>query len=705
MLRKLNIGGVFLRATSTDIVKTFYEPALAESVLYQRGTAYFSIEFLLNLMDSLVEFVYRGGSVQLVTSIELDEKTLKAFIDGYLLRDDDVIAALDSKIEEYVLKSRLKDDDENLRLDVIANMIAAKKLNIKVAIRQKGIYHEKIGVFTDEIGDSVAFFGSANETINAFYNNYETLTVGTSWGPAVSLVEEYRSHFSRIWSNNEDGLKVITFPEALEEKIVGLFKKSSSLEMAIRQLMEKRQNLRPEVVVQKRSLYDYQKNAIKQFVSNDYCHLFEMATGTGKTFTAVKAIEQMVLDKKYLNVVVLVPLVDLQHQWEKALKNDLEVSHRIYKFGGGCRDNPTMFRLSTNTASSVHSEFATIAICVYDTYFSGAVSTLQGSKGDTLVIVDEAHNLTPGNIKILKKVSRYRLGLSATPKRYSKKETSLLLSIFLPNEQEPYVYSLEDAIKNGFLSKYEYKPLCVELTDDEYLKYESESKRIAVLYNKYNNDPNAFNKKKLEEVLLARSRIVKKAYNKIVLLDELVASDKYDFHNSVVFCGPGNLFQDGVDTGERIVDQVTRTIGRNEFKRYFPAKYTSGEADRPSRLEGFRQGLTDTLVAVKCFDEGLDVPALDKIYLMASDSSLRQTIQRRGRVLRISKDTGKTIAHIYDMVAGTRIGDVFYPLQSELPRVYEYSRLSINPEESAGILSSYDPNEEGLVFDEIENND
>ena len=99
------------------------------------------------------------------------------------------------------------------------------------------------------------------------------------------------------------------------------------------------------------------------------------------------------------------------------------------------------------------------------------------------------------------------------------------------------------------------------------------------------------------------------------------------------------------------------------------------------------------------------MPALDKIYLMASDSSLRQTIQRRGRVLRISKDTGKTIAHIYDMVAGTRIRDVFYPLQSELPRVYEYSRLSINPEESADILSSYDPNEEGLVFDEIENND
>jgi superfamily II DNA or RNA helicase len=398
-------------------------------------------------------------------------------------------------------------------------------------------------------------------------------------------------------------------------------------------------------------------------------------------------------------------LIDLQHQWELAIKKDLKVPYRIYKFGGGSHENPRKFRLSTNTATSKYDKFVSIAICVYDTYFSGFFKELQSGKGETLIIVDEAHNLTPGNIQILEKVSKYRLGLSATPSRFSKWETSLLLALFLKNKQSPYLYSLEEAIQNGFLSRYEYIPLCVELTEDESSRYENESRRIAVLYNKYENEPSADNRKKMEDALLARSRIVKKAYNKISLLEKLVSSAAYDFHNSVVFCGPAKLIKDGVETEDRIIDLVTKAIGRNESKSYFPAKYTSGENDRPARLEGFRQGLTDTLVAINCFDEGLDVPALDKIYLMSSDSSLRQTIQRRGRVLRISKDTGKTIAHIYDMVAGTRIGDKFYPLQTELSRVYEYSRLSINPNDSAEILSHYVHNEDGVNFDEIENND
>lgn len=704
MLRNLKVENTFLKAKNSDLIKTFYEPALKESILYQRGTAFFSIEFLLNLMDSLVDFVYRGGKVELITSVELDENTIRSFTNGYLLQDSDVVAELYAKLENYLANGAAKNQDEEARLDVIANMIAARRLVIKVAVTQNGIYHEKIGIFSDDDGDSIAFFGSANETLNAFYNNYETLTICSSWDNTASLIKEYRSHFTRLWENNEFGIQVIDFPKALESRLVGLFKKSQSLDVAINRLLQIRQ-LKSPVCIRKRTLHDYQEDAINEFIANNYCHMFEMATGTGKTFTAIKAIEKMALKQKYLNVIVLVPLVDLQRQWEKSINDDLDLPHRIYKFGGCGRDDARMFRLSTNTAACSHKEFVSIAICVYDTYFSGLYTQLKSFKGDTLIVVDEAHNLTTGNVDVLSNESRFKLGLSATPNRYSQHETKRLMSLFLPNDKLPYRYPLEKAIANGFLSKYDYFPLIVELTDDEHKRYEDESKRIAKLYNIYENDPTASNRKRMEDALMSRSRIVKKAANKIALLDSLVKSEFYDFHNSIVFCGPGKFIVDGVATQERIVDLVTKTIGCNSVKHYFPAKYTSGEIDRPARLEGFKQGLTDTLVAVKCFDEGLDVPALDKIYIMASDSSLRQTIQRRGRVLRISNETGKTIAHIYDMVTGYRIGNLFRPLPTELPRVYEYSRLSINPEASAPILAGYKPDIDTNAFDELENND
>ena len=655
-------------------------------------------------MDRLVEFIYKGGRVELITSVELDETALRSFVAGYSLQSEDILVSLQKKLQEYIENSARQTVDEELRLDVLANLIAAGRMTIKVAATPNGIYHEKLGIFTDERQDSVAFFGSANETLNAFYNNYETLTIGSSWGKASEIVEEYRVHFCRLWANEEPGVHVVDFPKALKDKIITVYKKSSSLENAIQKLVQLRHSP-PLTAHARRTLHDYQQEAVDAFVANNYRHLFEMATGTGKTFTAVKAIEQMTLNLNYLNIIVLVPLVDLQRQWEKAIENDLEVSHRVFKFGGCGHDTPLQFRLSTKTASTTQKKFASIAICVYDTFFASAYRQLSVLKGNVLLVVDEVHNLTLANVKVLHSISQYRLGLSATPKRYSKSETESILELFLNSQQVPYRYTLEKAIANGYLSRYKYYPLEVELTQYEVEVYEAQSKRIATLFNIYKNDPNAYNRKQIENALMVRSSLVKKAANKISLLERMVSSNDYDFHNSVVFCGPGKLFRDGAPTSDRIVDLVTRTIGRNSHRHYFPVKYTSGEADRPARLDGFKHGLTDTLIAVKCFDEGLDVPALDKIYIMASDSSLRQTIQRRGRVLRVSKDTGKSIAYIYDMVAGERLCGQFIPLKTELPRVYEYSRLSENPESSISILAEYVPSNDNDIFDELENYD
>ena len=108
----------------------------------------------------------------------------------------------------------------------------------------------------------------------------------------------------------------------------------------------------------------------------------------------------------------------------------------------------------------------------------------------------------------------------------------------------------------------------------------------------------------------------------------------------------------------------------------------------------FENGFFDVLVAIKCFDEGVDVPKLDKIYIMASDTALRQTVQRRGRVLRQCKATGKTMAYIYDMIVLPPSGYYLEPgvknlVTNEFRRALEYIRLSSNKDENDIIVQKY----------------
>ena len=186
--------------------------------------------------------------------------------------------------------------------------------------------------------------------------------------------------------------------------------------------------------------------------------------------------------------------------------------------------------------------------------------------------------------------------------------------------------------------------------------------------NKKEPDPEAIDKLRRE-----RSLVLKQASGKIEKLKEL-AEQGYNFVNSVVYCGQGKD-----EEGELIIDSVTKTLYDNGL---VVSQFTSRTLNRKRVLYEFEQGYFDTLVAIKCFDEGVDVPKLDKIYIMASDSALRQTVQRRGRVLRKCKESGKTIAYIYDMVvlpsieAGTYGNDGL--LKIELSRAKEYNRLAVN---------------------------
>ena len=557
-------------------------------------------------------------------------------------------------------------------LDVICNMIAEEKLSIKVAYQPLGIFHEKFGIFVDENNNKVYFNGSLNETTSAFLFNQESITVNCSWKneEVGEFIANEMAYFNNLWDGKEDSVVIIDFPEAAQNQLLTCYKKSKSLDDAIDAYIKTRSGLK------KKELYPYQEKAINEFCENGYKHFYEMATGTGKTFTSVKTIKRLQRDcEDKIFIVICVPQIDLQVQWENALRE--EGYDKIYLFGGiGSSFEKT---IAEATISYYTDDTDVLCIAVYDTFFSRMYKEIQRIK-PLFTIVDEAHNLTRSNLSILEDLDpRFKLGLSATIQRFGEGESEAIAKFFTPGDT--FYYGIEDAIDNDFLSKYEYHPIYVRLNEDENDKFQYKSKLLAQELNKKEPDIETIDKLRRE-----RSLILKQASGKMEKLRELTEQG-YSFINSVVYCGQGKD-----DEGNNLIDSVTKILYE---KGLVVSQFTSKTQNRKRVLYEFEQGYFDTLAAIKCFDEGVDVPKLDKIYIMASDSALRQTVQRRGRVLRKCKESGKTKAYIYDMVVLPALEAGTYGCEGlikiELARAKEYNRLALNK----------DTNE--IKFSEIEN--
>ena len=572
-------------------------------------------------------------------------------------------------VSEYILNEidkSLAQDDELLDLDLITNLIAVDKLQIKIAyLPDGGIYHEKICFIKDADGQSIWFTGSNNETYNGLKKNAESFLVLKSWQGDMEDIEEQKKYFESLWNNNEEGIDVFDIPEAAKQRLFSKYKRSADICEAIKKFEISFDN-------SKKTLYPYQEKAVEEFVINRYCHFFEMATGTGKTFTAVKAVERMSekMNGKSLYVIVVVPQIDLQMQWKQAFE---EIDITPHLFGGNSINKDWENELS-NSIINYHNgdSSVVVSICIYDTFFSKINKELENKRMNKLIIVDEAHELSRNQINSLSENYKFRLGLSATPERHSLSETNRILNYFTRGEVQPYEYSIDEAIKSGFLSKYEYYPIIVYLNDFEFSRFKGYTLRLAQLLNAKIRDDD-----KIQEVLNKRSIIIKKANSKTEKIKEMAGDINYNFVNSVIYCGQGK----DAGTEESIIDSVTLAL--KEQGKYRVSQFTSKTVNRDSVLREFENGYYDTLVAIKCFDQGVDVPKLDKIYIMASDSLTRQTIQRRGRVLRRCKETGKSMAYIYDFVCLPPEG-VFLEtgasslVAKELKRVREYGRLAEN---------------------------
>lgn len=634
----------------SDFVRDFFVPVLAESCKYDRAVGFFSSSSLARIMDGLYPFFKNGGQIRLIASPQMSEEDYKSIEKGYVERE----VAIKRNLIQSLMPVENNPDRENLNL--LSYLIAKSQLDIKIAVTSsvRGIYHEKIGLMRDSEGNSLGFLGSLNETGAALNDNYENIATFKGWGDGKNQVEKLSEHFEKLWMNRQTGLRTYEFPE-IKEEIVRKFRLphepiKMTFDIEKIESISTKKNL--PCIPKDITFHGYQLEAIEKFINQKGRGIFDMATGTGKTFTALGAIARLAYEKKYkLGIIICVPYQHLVKQWQDEVvkfginpiiaysesdqKNWRDTLKReILKLRLGIGENQFFCVIATNCTFGQKS---------FQSILWGNIAT--DEQLELLLVVDEAHNFGAPVLKTcLDDRIKYRLALSATLSRHHDPEGTAALESFFG--KKCIVYSLAKAIQEGVLTPYSYHPIFVSLNSEErdaYLKLSREiGKETAIQSGKLS--------KKAELLLIERSRIIANAVRKIPRLLEEMSDFKNESH-MLVYCGSTSIVQDRmlVDEEDKVVRQVEEVTDCLNDIGIKAAKFTSESKQRDLLITGFSYGSSiQALVAIKCLDEGVNICSIKAAFILASSTNPKEYVQRRGRVLR--KFSGKTQADIYDFI-------------------------------------------------------
>lgn len=671
-LRDLEIKNEY-RTKMGNIAREFLVPVLSEAVTYDRAVGFFSSSSLAEVAKGIGRIAQRGGRIRLIASPNLSEEDVKAIEDGYNRRERIRRRLLEGLVDIDLLAIVAQD-----RLNMLADLIATGLLDIRIAFAESrtgyGIYHEKVAIVTDCRGDKLAFSGSMNESATAMHENYETVDVFRSWEDPEGRVSAKVSAFEAIWNDREPGVSTFDFPEVKDE-IVRRYRTSkpdytndliSVDEECSSGLSQSKTNHYPEVPVEY-ALRGYQKEAIAEWIKKGYRGIYDMATGTGKTVTALASIVELCQwVGNELAVVIVCPFQHLVDQWVKDIR--LFNIEPIIGYSTSPQKDwaRQLDRAIRNQKFGVKDSKFFCFVCTNGTYATERVQKmLDKIRKPKLLIVDEAHNFGAEYIRsLLREDFQFRLALSATIDRYGDAEgTEAIYTYFGDRCIE---YTLEEAIygrddEPPCLTPYRYHPVIVYLEDDELEQYSVLSGEIAKAMRVGRDG-----KRKLTQqgkmLALKRARVVAAARAKLPALKREItpyADDSY----MLVYCGATKVEIDGgpaqgVDEYEsRQIDVVTRLLGDglNMRARQFTSRESSTE--RREICEMFANADLQALIAIKCLDEGVDIPMIKTAFILASTTNPREYVQRRGRLLRKDKLGRKERAVIYDFITLPRDPD------------------------------------------------
>lgn len=674
---ELRLRNSYISYGEENIAASFLVPALQCTKLYRRSVGFFSSEVLIPIMDGIVGLVRNNGRIQLAASPKLNEKDVQAINEGYRLKEEVVKEAF---TRDFLVELE-KFDEKNLNM--LVTLISQGHLDIKIIITDKtGMYHDKLGILEDFDGNLMVFYGSPNSSLSGYEKNYEKIRIVKGWLPGTEeVIEDEVSEFDRIWSGSNPYLQIYSYTESAKREILEVIKRRT----------DGGKNKTTEIV-----LRDYQEKAIQAWTNNNFHGFYVMATGTGKTWTAIYSAKELLKSRDAM-IVICAPYKHLIKQWVL----DLEVAFPAARIIMVSSENPSWEQqLSKEIVyKRYHSEAQLIIVSTIASFsLNRFMKAISKSKEEKLLIVDEAHRLTK-RTETLKRMFSYMLGLSATP--YSGKSAKSGKELMDYFGGEVFNLPIEDALERGFLVPYYYYPIYVNATEEEEGKFKYYTQLMMSCYrNNVLVDPENFAK-----YHRSRLRVISMADEKMQDIVPIVNRTNANDH-FIVYCGDGKLF-DG-KTGEetkhiQAIKNVLTDLG------YKVSQFTAKEnmKERMQLIDAFNTQKISTLVAIRCLDEGINIPSIKSALILSSNDNYREFVQRRGRILRTYKD--KEYATIYDIIV-LPSHEMETWATIEFRRFYEYAHLAINwndglENDLQGYINEYNLNEDDVMaynYDETE---
>ncbi len=698
-------------SSKEDLVEKFYRPALTDAIFYQRKAGYFSSSAFAEISKEIIDLIKKGGRIQLITSPNLstfDKSALEKSVTDSVEDREKMFS--DIFFEDLVNDpSGTKQHFAKLMAYMLTNQIDGKpQLEIKIALTNdgQGIFHEKSGIIHRSDGEIISFTGSINETMSGWSKNTENFVAFFSWidEKEEKQAQEVEKEFNDIWNQNNSNVQLFDLPDAVNAHLLKISPKSTrEYQDTFKEVCDilddknKHKEKLDDDPIEGKGLRPYQKDAINAWMENGSKGIFSMATGTGKTYNAFGCINKILKEQQRLVTIIACPQTHLLEQWKRVIVDfnrdmpddgKVNVERQILCYGE-VRWRPKLdeiiydFNKKTFSGEDLISNF--IIFVTHATLnsddFKEYIDKITNSK--ILLVVDEVHNIgSELSLDALLDRYDYRLGLSATPMRHYDKEGSDALMRYF--EKIVYNYPLEKAVQDRVLCEYEYYPIYAELTSDEMQKHHELTMKIAASMGgkKNSEDEDGGN-----NPANLRANLIGNAENKLKKLEEILNKKNWSLKQTLIYCtsNPSPNLQKGSKTQlENVNDLIS-----DHHVTVKSVTYHDPTKDRGEILNNLAIGHYDCITAVKCLDEGTDIPSVETAIIMASSGNPKQYIQRRGRVLRQSEETGKTHAVIYDILVKPpkyEDGEIQARerkiVAKELLRHQEFAKIAINKDEA-----------------------
>lgn len=627
----------------------------------------------------MVRFADNGGHARWITSPQLTETDWQALQRGNQARQDEIL--LETIRREI---TDLQYALERQTLSALAWMIADGILEFKLGVMRSGaLFHAKFGIFTDAQGNQISFNGSYNDSAQSNHN-FESLSIFSSWQMGQSpYIERDKERFERLWNDEDQNVRVFDLPEAARQ-----------------QILEFRDDTRPyaspswvtDDAPKSITLWQHQDEALSAWESNNRRGILQMATGSGKTITAITATNQL---SQPALITIAVPNTSLVEQWAEEIKKHGDIGEPILIYGSWRDWQDKLF----NTLRNRERNGWNYPVCVIGTMQSlsgerfNSVLNDTGIPNNSLLLVDEVHNVgAPSYQRILRDEYIWRMGLSATPERHFDEEGTAAIESYF--EGIVYTYSMQEALEDGRLTPYNYDVYFAELSQEEFDEYQSLTRRIIALRGQDTQQTSLLTNNQLdsdnndiEALLFRRASILKNTASKVDVVDTILSD--FEPNRCLVYCADNDQ-----------LDNVHDVLLKHHIQHQIYTAKTSKE-QRQSSLNAIAYGRIPVILAINCLDEGVDVPVVDEAIIIASSSNERQFIQRRGRILR--KAPGKTTAQLIDVIVvpPRTVGmKGKYMLRGELARATAMANLAENKHAALVHIKQY-TEQYGVLLSEL----